>query len=161
MLGTKQARSILGVNTGHSGVVLYASDGKPRIPWLLPSHAIRRPVKGDKPLSDLRRRRQGRKNNEEIEELIDRRKNQSPEDREKRGEKDRGETRQLMREVAAACNFGPAGIESLSGRDTCGIDGRPRPGYQAHLKEAKILPKFGFRARIDKDESQSKKLDIQ
>ena len=41
------------------------------------------------------------------------------------------------------------------------VDGEPRPGYATHLKEAKILPKFRFRAWINKDESQWKKLDIQ
>jgi hypothetical protein len=64
-------------------------------------------------------------------------------------------------EVADAYNFHFAGIESLAGRDTYVIDGEPKPGYEPHLKEAKILPKFRFRAWIDKDESQWKKLDIQ
>lgn len=66
-----------------------------------------------------------------------------------------------MHEVADAYNFKFAGAESLAGRDTYVIDGEPKPGYQAHMKEAKILPKFRFRAWIDKDESQWKKLDIQ
>ncbi len=117
-------------------------------------------AKDDKPLSD----KDAKKEEEKIQKVIDKRKNESAEDRKKREEKeekDREQSRQFVREVADAYNFHLAGIESLAGRETYVIDGEPRPGYQAHLKEAKILPKFRFRAWIDKDESQWKKLDIQ
>jgi len=117
-------------------------------------------AKDDKPLSD----KDAKKEEEKIQKVIDKRKNESEEDRKKREgkeEKEREENRQFVREVADAYNFRLAGIESLAGRDTYVIDGEPKPGYQAHLKEAKILPKFRFRAWIDKDESQWKKLDIQ
>jgi hypothetical protein len=117
-------------------------------------------AKDDKPLSE----KDAAKEEEKIQKLIDKRKNESENDREKRGEKeekDREQDRQFVREVADAYNFTFVGIDSLSGRDTYVIDGEPRPGYEPHLKEAKILPKFRFRAWIDKDESQWKKLDIQ
>lgn len=117
-------------------------------------------AKDDKPLSD----KDAKKEEDKIQKVIEKRKNESEEDRKKREakeEKERGENRQFVREVADAYNFRIAGIESLAGRDTYVIDGEPKPGYQAHLKEAKILPKFRFRAWIDKDESQWKKLDIQ
>jgi hypothetical protein len=117
-------------------------------------------AKDDKPLSD----KDAKKEEEKIQKVIEKRKNESEEDRKKREakeEKEREENRQFVREVADAYNFRLAGIESLAGRDTYVIDGEPKPGYQAHLKEAKILPKFRFRAWIDKDESQWKKLDIQ
>jgi hypothetical protein len=117
-------------------------------------------AKDDKPLAD----KGARKEEEKIQKLIEKRKNESEEDRKKRvgkEEKEREQSRQFVREVADAYHFRLAGIESLTGRDTYVIDGEPRPGYQAHLKEAKILPKFRFRAWIDKDESQWKKLDIQ
>jgi hypothetical protein len=117
-------------------------------------------AKDDKPLSE----RDAKKEEEKIQKLIDKRKNESEDERnkrEKKEEKDREENRQFVREVADAYNFTFAGIESLSGRDAYVIDGEPRPGYEPHLKEAKILPKFRFRAWIDKDESQWKKLDIQ
>jgi hypothetical protein len=117
-------------------------------------------AKDDKPLSE----KDAKKEEEKLQKLIDKRKNESEEDRRKREakeEKGREESRQFVREVADAYNFRLAGIESLAGRDTYVIDGEPKPGYQAHLKEAKILPKFRFRAWIDKDESQWKKLDIQ
>jgi hypothetical protein len=116
-------------------------------------------AKDDKPLSD----KDAKKEEEKIQKVIEKRKNESEEDRKKREakeEKEREENRQFVREVADAYNFHLAGIESLAGRDTYVIDGEPKPGYQAHLKEAKILPKFRFRAWIDKDESQWKKLDI-
>ena len=117
-------------------------------------------AKDDKPLSE----KVAAKEEEKIQKLIDKRKNESEKDREKREEKeekDREQDRQFVREVADAYNFTFVGIDSLSGRDTYVIDGEPRPGYEPHLKEAKILPKFRFRAWIDKDESQWKKLDIQ
>src|SRR5580698_5618394 len=117
-------------------------------------------AKDDKPLSD----KDAKKEEEKIQKVIEKRKNESEEDRKKREakeEKEREQNRQFVREVADAYNFRMAGIESLAGRDTYVIDGEPKPGYQAHLKEAKILPKFRFRAWIDKDESQWKKLDIQ
>jgi hypothetical protein len=115
--------------------------------------------KDDKPLSD----KDSKKEEDKIQKLIEKRKNESDHDREKREEKeakDREHDRQFVREVADAYNFSFVGIESLAGRDAYVIDGEPRPGYEPHLKEAKILPKFRFRAWIDKDESQWKKLDI-
>ena len=117
-------------------------------------------AKDDKPLFD----KDAKKEEEKIQKVIDKRKNESEEDRKKREakeEKEREQNRQFVREVADAYNFRFAGIDSLAGRDTYVIDGEPRPGYEPHLKEAKILPKFRFRAWIDKDESQWKKLDIQ
>jgi hypothetical protein len=117
-------------------------------------------AKDDKPLSE----KEAKKEEEKIQKVIDKRKNESETDRKKREEKEekeREQGRQFVREVADAYNFKLVGIESLAGRDTYVIDGEPRPGYEPHSKEAKILPKFRFRAWIDKDESQWKKLDIQ
>jgi hypothetical protein len=117
-------------------------------------------AKNDKPLSD----KDAKKEEEKIQKVIEKRKNESEHDREKREkkeEKDREQNRQFVREVADAYNFHFAGIESLAGRDTYVIDAEPRPGYQGQLKESKFLPKFRFRAWIDKDESQWKKLDIE
>jgi len=116
--------------------------------------------KDDKPLSE----KDAKKEEEKLQKLIDKRKNESAEDRQKREqkeEKERQQNRQFVSEVADAYNFRFVGVESLDGRPTYVIDGEPRPGYEPHLKEAKILPKFRFRAWIDKDESQWKKLDIQ
>jgi hypothetical protein len=117
-------------------------------------------AKDDKTLSE----KDARKEEERIQKLLEKRKNESEQDRNKRlekAEKDREEDRKFVLEVADAYNFRFVGIETLQGRPTYVIDGDPKPGYEPHLKEAKILPKFRFRAWIDKDETQWKKLDIQ
>lgn len=116
--------------------------------------------KDDKPLSD----KDTRKEEEKIQKLIEKRKNESADDRrkrEEREEKDREEGRKFVTEVADAYTFSLAGIESLDGRATYVIDAEPRPGYQPHMKEAKILTRVRGRMWIDKDESQLTKFDIQ
>jgi hypothetical protein len=117
-------------------------------------------AKDDKPLSE----KDARKEEEKIQKLIDKRKNESDKDRKKRlekEEKDREEDRKFVLEVADAYNFRFVGMETLNGRPTYLIDGDPKPGYQPHLKEAKILPKFRFRAWIDQDEVQWKRVDVE
>lgn len=117
-------------------------------------------AKDGKPLSD----KDAKKEDEKIQKLIDKHKNESEADRKKRldkEEKDREDERQFVREVADAYNFKFIGIEKLDGRDNYVIDGDPKPGYQPVHKEAKILPKTRFRVWIDKDDSQMKKLDAQ
>jgi hypothetical protein len=117
-------------------------------------------AKDDKPLSE----KDAKKEEEKIQKVIEKRKNESEEDRkkrEKKEEKEREDNRKFVSEVADAYNLHFAGIETLAGRDTYVIDAEPRPGYEGHSKESKFLPKFRFRAWIDKDESQWKKLDIQ
>ena len=116
--------------------------------------------KDDKPLSA----KDARKEDEKIQKLIDKRGKESAADREKRSqkeEKDREDGRKFVGEVADAYNFRFLGMETLDGRENYVIDAQPRPDYKPHLKEAKILPKFRFRAWIDKDEVQWRKLDIQ
>jgi ribosomal protein L17 len=116
--------------------------------------------KDDKPLSE----KDAAKEEERIQKLITRRKNESENERRKRaekGEKDREEGRKFVREVADAYNFKLAGTERLDGREVWVIDGEPRPGYEPHLKGAKFLPKFRGRIWIDKNETQWTKLDIQ
>ncbi len=117
-------------------------------------------AKDDKPLSA----KAAQKEDEKIQKLIDKRKNESESDRKKRlekEEKDREDERQFVREVADAYNFKFIGMETLQGRDNYVIDGDPKPGYQPVHKEAKILPKMRFRVWIDKNDSQMKKLDVQ
>ncbi len=117
-------------------------------------------AKDDKPLSE----KDAKKEDDKIQKLIDKRKDESEDDRKKRlakEEKDREEGRQFVREVADAYNFKFEGVETIDGRENYVIDGDPKPGYEPHLKQAKILPKFRFRGWIDKDETEWKKLDIQ
>lgn len=114
--------------------------------------------KDDKPLSE----KDAAKEEKRIEEIIDKRKNESEKDRDKRlkqEEKDREESRQFVAEVADAYNFRFVGMENIDGRDTYAIDAEPRPGFQPHMKGAQYLPKFRFRVWIDKDEKQWVKLD--
>ncbi len=116
--------------------------------------------KNDKPLSA----KDAKKEDDKIQKLIDKRRKESAADREKRlrkEEKDREDARRFVGEVADAYDFRFLGVETLDGRENYVIDAEPRPDYQPHLKEAKILPKFRFRAWIDKDETQWRKLDIQ
>jgi hypothetical protein len=116
--------------------------------------------KDDKPLSE----KDAAKEEERIQKLSDKRKNESDKDREKRvkeEEKDREETRQFVGEIANAYNFHLAGVENIEGRDTYAIDADPRPGFEPHVKGAKFLPKFRFRVWIDKAENQWVKLDAQ
>lgn len=117
-------------------------------------------AKDDKPLPP----KDAQKEDEKIQKVIDKRKNESSSDREKRlkkEEKEREDERQFVREVADAYNFKFVGIEKLDGRDNYVIDGEPKPGYQPVHKDAKILTKTRFRVWIDKDDSQLKKLDAE
>lgn len=117
-------------------------------------------AKNDKPLSD----KDSRKQDEKIQKIIDKRKNESPSEREKRikqEEKDREDERVFVREVADAYNFTFVGIETLDGRENFVIDAEPRAGYRPVHKEASILPKIRFRVWIDKDDTQMKKIDAQ
>ena len=117
-------------------------------------------AKNDKPLSA----KDAQKEDEKIQKIIDKRKNESDSDREKRlkkEEKDREEERQFVREVSDAYNFQFIGIEKLNGRDNYVIDGEPKPGYQPKDKDAKVLTKTRFRVWIDKQDSQVAKLDAE
>lgn len=104
------------------------------------------------------------KEEEKIQKIIDKRKNESEEargKRERKEEKDREDGRKFVHEVADAYNFHLAGSESLNGREVWVIDAEPRPGYEPHMKEAKFLPKFHGRVWIDKGEYQWAKMDIE
>jgi hypothetical protein len=104
------------------------------------------------------------KEEEKIQKIIDKRKNESEDARRKREqkeEKDREEGRKFVLEVADAYNFKLVGTELVGGREAWVIDGEPRPGYEPHMKEAKFLPKFHGRVWIDKNDLQLSKLDVE
>ena len=116
--------------------------------------------KNDKPLDT----KDAAKEEEKIQKIIDKRKNESEDARKKREqkeEKEREEGRQFVREVADAYNFHLVGTESLGGREAWVIDGEPRPGYEPHMKDAKYLPKFHGRVWIDKEDAQWAKMDVE
>ncbi len=117
-------------------------------------------AKDDKPLSE----KDAAREEERIRKLTDKRKDETDDQRRKRAEqevKNREDARKFVGEVADAYNFRLVGTESLDGRETYVIDAQPRPDFQPHLKQAKILPKFRFRAWIDQAESQWVKLDAE
>jgi hypothetical protein len=117
-------------------------------------------AKDDRPLSE----KDAAKEDERIRKLTDKRKNETEGQRSKRAEeeeKGREDARKFVREVSDAYTFRLSGIANLDGRETYVIEAEPRPDFQPHSKEAKILPKFRFRAWIDKEESQWVKLDAE
>jgi hypothetical protein len=116
-------------------------------------------AKDDKPLSAD----EAKKEDDKIQKIIDKRKNESDEDRRKRLEKEekgREEDRKFVLEIADAFNFRLIGSEVLDGHDTWVLEGEPRPGYEPKQRGAKILSKFKGRVWIDKAEAQWVKLDI-
>lgn len=117
-------------------------------------------AKDDKPLSD----KEAAKEEERIQKIIDKRKNESHDDRQKRlrkQEQQREEARKFSTEIADAYNFRLVGSELIGGRHTYVIDAEPRPGFQPHSRAAKILPKIRGRIWIDKAEHQWVKLDAE
>lgn len=115
--------------------------------------------KDDKPLPPD----EVKKEDEKIQKIIDKRKNESEGDRRKRlakEEKDREEERKFVLEIADAFNFHLIGSELVNGHDCWVLEGEPRPGYQAKSREAKLLSKFKGRVWIDKTEEQWAKLDV-
>src|ERR1700727_3186839 len=97
--------------------------------------------KDDKPLNE----KDGAKEEERIQKLAEKRKDESDEDRAKRQaerEKERQKGREFVSEVADAYNFSLIGSEVLNGRDTWVIGGEPRPDFHAHLKEAQMVSEF-------------------
>src|SRR5260370_22669562 len=114
--------------------------------------------KDDKTLSE----KDAAKEEEKIQKIIDKRKNQSDADRRKREEKrekDREDGRKFVREVSDAYNFKLVGTELVGGREAWVIDGEPRQGYVPHIKEGKYLSKFRGRVWIDKNDLQLPKMD--
>jgi len=116
--------------------------------------------KDDKPLSE----KDSAKEEEKIQKIIDKRKNESEADRKKREEKqekEREEGRKFVHEVTDAYNFKLVGTELVGGREAWVIDGEPRPGYVPHIKEGKYLSKFRGRIWIDKGDLQLAKIDVE
>jgi hypothetical protein len=116
--------------------------------------------KDDKPLDA----KEAAKEEEKIQKVIDKRKNESDQDRKKRAEreeKDREEERKFLTEVADAYNFTLMGTEQLGGREAWVIEGEPRLGFEPHMKYANLLPKFHGRVWIDRQDLQLAKMDVE
>ena len=140
---------------------LKSSESRTMEIMVLYGEQVRRLIaKDDKPLPE----KDAAKEEEKIQKLTDKRKNETEEQRRKRlekEEKDREDARKFVGEVADAYNFRLIGTEKLDGREAYVIDAEPRPDFQPHLKEARVLPKFRFRAWIDQAESQWVKLEAE
>ncbi|HXW92678.1 MAG TPA: hypothetical protein VEK33_19175 [Terriglobales bacterium] len=116
--------------------------------------------KDDKPLSE----KEAAKEEEKIQKIVDRRKNETENQRKKRlqaEEKDREEGRQFVREIDDAYNFSLVGTELVGGREAWVIAAEPRPGFVPHMKYANFLPKFHGRVWIDKADVQLAKMDVE
>jgi hypothetical protein len=117
-------------------------------------------AKNDQPLDA----KQAAKEEEKIQKIIDKRKNESKADRQKREqkeEKEREDGRKFVREVADAYDFKLLGTELVGARETWVFQGEPRPGFEPHMKESKFLSKFHGRVWIDKSDLQMAKLDVE
>ena len=117
-------------------------------------------AKEDKPLDG----KEAAKEEEKIQKIIDKRKNESPDDRRKREEKElkeREDDRKFVHEIADAYDFKLVGTELVGGREAWIIDGEPRPGFVPHMKESKFLSKFHGRVWIDKADLQLAKMDVE
>jgi hypothetical protein len=116
--------------------------------------------KDDKPLDA----KEAAKEDEKIQKIIDKRKDETEEQKKKREEKEakeREDGRKFVKEIADAYNFKLVGTESVGGRDAWVIDGEPRPGFEPHMKDAKFLSKIHGRVWIDKSDLQLSKLDVE
>lgn len=115
-------------------------------------------ARDDKPLPP----HDAEKEDERINKWFEKRKNESPDakkDRLEKEEKDREQTREFEREIADAYYFKILPDETIDGRAAYVLDAEPRPDFKPKTREAKILPKFQFRAWVDKDECQLIKID--
>jgi hypothetical protein len=117
-------------------------------------------AKDDKPLNA----KDAAKEEEKIQKVIDKRKNESDADRRKREEKEekeREDDRKFVKEVADAYNFTLVGAEPVAGRKAWIIDAEPRAGFESQSKEAKFLPHFRGRVWIDQGDLQLAKMDVE
>jgi len=116
--------------------------------------------KDDKPLSS----KEAAKEDDKIQKIIDKRKNETGEQRQKRLEKEqkqREEDRQFVHEIDDAYNFTLLGTELVGGRQAWVIAAEPRPGFVPRMKDSKYLPKFHGRVWIDKADLQLAKMDVE
>jgi hypothetical protein len=117
-------------------------------------------AKDDKPLPP----KDAAKEEEKIDKLIEKYKNETEDQRAKRlekAEKSREESRAFVKEIAEAFDFTVLPPETVDGRALYVIQAEPKPGYQPHIKEGKYLTKFRGRIWVDQNEYQWAKLDLE
>jgi len=116
--------------------------------------------KDDKPLDS----KESAKEEDKIQKVIDKHKDESDDERRKREEKQakaRDEERKFVSEVADSYDFTLVGTELVDGREAWVIDGEPRPGFEPHEKDARFLSKFHGRMWIDTADLQLAKLHVE
>jgi len=105
----------------------------------------------DKPLSD----KEKKKEDEKLEKFLSKLRNESPEDRQKRSDKEkkeRQESRAYRLDVANAYDFRIVGEEELEGVNTWVIEATPRRDFKPTQPHADILKKIKGKMWIDKKE---------
>ena len=105
----------------------------------------------DKPLSD----KEEKKEQEKLDKLTAKRKNESEDERRKRLEKiekERQEGRAFVRDVLNAYDFALTGEELVNGRTAYVIDAKPRRDFHPTQPHADILPKLQGKMWIDKQD---------
>ncbi len=122
---------------------------------------VRRLIERDhKPLDA----KEAAKEEERIQKIIDKRKNESDGERKKREETEarrREESRKFVSAVADTYDFKLLGSEFVGERESLVIQGEPRPGFEPHDKDSKFLAKFHGRLWIDKIDLQLAKMDVE
>ena len=128
---------------------------------MLYGQQVRRLIaRNDKPLSA----EEAAKEEKKIREIMRKREQETPGQREKRLQKEareKAEDRAFVREIADAYTFRLVATETRDRRETYVVDADPRAGFRPHLKDAKYLPKFRGRIWIDSAETQWVKLDVE
>ena len=107
--------------------------------------------KNDKPLSA----EDEKKEEEKLDKLISKRKNESEGNRQKREakqKKEREEGRAFLRDVANAYDFRIVGEEAVDGRAAWVLEATPRKDFHPTQPHADILPKLKGKLWIDKQE---------
>jgi hypothetical protein len=134
--------------TGFDGMMIYGEQ-------------VQRQVsKDDKPLPP----KDATKEEEKIDKLIAKYKNESEEQRAKRLEKDeknREEARAFVKEIADAFNFTMLPPETVDGRALYVIQGEPKRDYEPRSKNGKYLKSFRGKLWIDQNDFRWVKADLE
>jgi hypothetical protein len=108
-------------------------------------------MKDDRPLDD----KEKKKEDEKLEKFLAKYRNESPEERQKRADKEkkeRQESRAYRLDVANAYDFSIVGEEELEGVNTWVIEATPRKDFKPTQPHADILKKIKGKMWIDKKE---------
>jgi hypothetical protein len=120
----------------------------------------RRIRRGDKPLTDNEEKKEA----EKLDKFVSERKNESPEDREKRlakQEKERQEERAFVRDIINAYDFRIVGDDQWEGHDAYVVEAIPRKDFRPTQPHADILSKLRGKIWISKQDYGCVKLEAE